>query len=327
MLRRLILDPLVLLLLATVGLAVLLPAQGPFASAVDVVATAAIVALFFFHGAKLSREAVMAGLANWRLHLLILGTTFVLFPLQGVGMVSLSSGLFTAPISAGILYLAVLPSTVQSSIAFTSIARGNVPAAVAAASASQVLGVFLTPLLVGLVMGRQGGEMSLSSIGSVMLIVLLPFILGHLSRPLIGGWVGRHRSVISINDRAAILISVYGAFSQATVDGLWRQLPPVDLLVLAVLCTGLLAVVLLITFSVGRAAGLPLEDRITYLFCGSKKSLVQGIPMARVLFAGPDLGLILLPLMLFHQIQLMVCAWIAAHYAARGDDGAPDQLK
>lgn len=320
MLRRLILDPLILLLLLTVGLALLWPARGPLAQIVDVAATVAIILLFFFHGAKLSREAVMAGLVNWRLHLLILGTTFLLFPLLGLGVAALTGGLFLRAITAGILYLAVLPSTVQSSIAFTSIARGNVPAAVAAASASQVLGVFLTPLLVGLLMGRQGADLSLSSLGSVLLIVLLPFIAGHLSRPLTGEWVGRHRSVISINDRAAILISVYGAFSQATIDGLWRQLPASELLLLAAVCTLLLAVVLLITHFTGRLLGLPLADRITYLFCGSKKSLVQGIPMARVLFAGPDLGLILLPLMLFHQIQLMVCAWIAAHYGARTDD-------
>ena len=309
------------------GLAVLAPAVGPFAQFVDVAATAAIVTLFFFHGAKLSREAVMAGLVNWRLHLLILGTTFLVFPVLGVGLAALSAGWFVPAVSAGILSLAVLPSTVQSSIAFTSIARGNVPGAVAAASASQVLGVFLTPLLAGVLMGRRGGEMSLSSVGSVMLIVLLPFVVGHLSRPLIGGWVGRHRAIISFNDRAAILISVYGAFSQATVEGLWRQLPVGDLLLLVLLCCLLLAVVLLFTHLVGRAAGLPLNDRITYLFCGSKKSLVQGIPMARVLFAGPDLGLILLPLMLFHQIQLMVCAWIAAHYGARDDEGDSAQLK
>lgn len=316
-LRRLLPDPLVLMLLATVGLATLLPATGVAAQVVDWMATAAIVILFFFHGAKLSREAVVAGLSAWRLHILILLSTFLLFPLLGVGIVSLFGDAMLPPLAIGILFLAVLPSTVQSSVAFTSIARGNVPAAIASASASQVLGVFLTPILVGLIIQHHGAEFAPGGLGKILLIVLLPFIVGHLSRPLIGAWVGRHKALIGISDKSAILLSVYSAFSGAMVDGIWQRLPPVDLIVLAGICLGMLALVLAITWFGGRLAGLPLEDRIALQFCGSKKSLVQGIPMARVLFAGPDLGLILLPVMIFHQIQLMACAWIAAHYARR----------
>lgn len=317
MFRRLIPDPFILLLIATVALAALLPATGRMAMVVDWAATAAIVLLFFFHGAKLSRRAVMDGLANWRLHLLVLGATFLMFPLLGLGTVALIGDGLAPPLLVGVLFLSVLPSTVQSSIAFTSMARGNVPAAIASASASQVLGVFLTPLLVGLVVGRQGGSMSLAGLGEVLLIVLLPFLLGHFSRPLIGAWVDRHKPLIGLSDRSAILLAVYSAFSDATVNGLWSRLPARELLVLAGVCMALLAVVLALTWLAGRIAGLPTEDRITLLFCGSKKSLVQGVPMARVLFAGPDLGLILLPVMIFHQIQLMACAWIAGRYARR----------
>ena len=311
MLRRLLPDTFILLLLATVGLATLFPAQGLFAAIVDHAATAAIVLLFFFHGARLSRQSVLAGLVNWRLHVMILATTFLLFPLLGLATVALAGDRLARPVAAGIVYLCLLPSTVQSSIAFTSMARGNVPAAVASSSASQLLGVFLTPLLVGLLMGRQGAGFSFSSLGTVLLIVLLPFVAGHLARPLIGGWVDRNRKIVGINDKAAILISVYGAFSEAMAAHIWQRLPPVELLLIAAICVAMLAVVLAFTWFAGARAGLPRGDRIALLFCGSKKSLVQGIPMARVLFAGPDLGLILLPVMIFHQIQLMACAWIA----------------
>jgi len=318
MLGRLIPDPFILMLLATVGLATLLPATGAAAHAVSSTATLAIVLLFFFHGAKLSREAVVQGLNNLKLHAMILGTSFLLFPLLSMAITGLAGHYLLPALVLGITYLSVLPSTVQSSIAFTSMARGNVPAAIASASASQVLGVFLTPMLVGLLAHRHGGDLGLGGLGNVLLIVLVPFIAGQLCRPLIGGWVAKHKSIVSISDRSAILLSVYSAFSDAVANHIWSRLPLWDLLLLALVCTVLLIAVLAFTWLLGRFAGLPLEDRIVLLFCGSKKSLVQGIPMARVLFAGPDLGLILLPLMIFHQIQLMTCAWIAGRIARKG---------
>jgi sodium/bile acid cotransporter 7 len=67
-----------------------------------------------------------------------------------------------------------------------------------------------------------------------------------------------------------------------------------------------------------RRLGFSREDEITIVFCGSKKSLSSGIPMAKVFFAPGALGMVILPLMLFHQIQLMVCAVLAAQWARRG---------
>ena len=318
--RQLIPDPFILLLLSTVGLATILPAKGAEAVWVGYLSNFAIVMLFFFHGAKLSREAVLAGLGHWRLHLMIFGTTFLLFPLLGVAEVHILHGtILPSPLLVGILYLAVLPSTVQSSIAFTSMARGNVPAAIAAASVSQVLGVFLTPIMIGMLASARGGSFSFSNLGSVLLIVLVPFIAGQIARTWIGGWVGRHKSLIGITDRSAILLAVYSAFSSAVVGGLWSRLPLSVLALLAAACIVLLAVVLAFTQLLGKQMGLPREDRITLIFCGSKKSLVQGIPMAKALFSGPDLGLILLPIMIFHQIQLMACAWIARRFAEESD--------
>lgn len=317
MLRRLLPDPFVIALLVTLVLATILPAQGVGVPVVNALATAMIVLLFFFHGARLSRQAIVEGIRNWRLHVAILISTFVMFPLLTLGLSHVGSGWLSHPLWVGMLYLAALPSTVQSSIAFTSMARGNVPGAIASASASQVLGVFVTPPLVALLAGAQGAHVPLSGIGNVMLQVLVPFVAGHLLRPVIGEWVQRHKSAIAITDRGTILVSVYSAFSAAVVEGLWTRVDGATIAVLLLLCVSVLAAALLFTWGMGRALGFARADRITILFCGTKKSLIQGVPMARVLFSGPDAGLVLLPVMIFHQLQLMACAWIAQRYARR----------
>lgn len=319
MLKKLLPDPFILSLLASVGLATLLPASGQVAVLVDHLATLMIVILFFFHGAKLPRQAVIEGLMHWRLHLLVFSFTFALFPLIGLGLSLLLPGLLSPILWVGVLYLVALPSTVQSSIAFVSIAKGNVPAAIASASASQMLGVFLTPLLVSLLIGAQGSDVEASGIGKVALIVLLPFVVGHLLRPWIGGFIDRYKVVIGFTDRATILVAVYSAFSAAVIEGIWGRLPLPELAILLLLCCALLALLLLLTQQAGRRLGFSREDETVVVFCGTKKSLVQGVPMARVLFPGPDLGVILLPIMIFHQVQLMVCAWLARRYADRAE--------
>lgn len=322
MLKRLIPDPFILGLLGALLLASLLPAQGAGGDIVDVMATGAIVLLFFFQGAKLSPHSVIEAVRHWRLHLAVLASTFLMFPLLGLALAWAMPTLLPSPLWTGMLYLAALPSTVQSSIALTSMARGNVAAAIAAASASQLLGVLLTPPLVGLLIGAQGAPVSLSGTGNILLRILAPFILGQLLRRLIGAWVTRRKAVISVTDRAAILLAVYSAFSAAVVEGIWHRVPPDMLAVLLALCLAMLLFALLFTATLARLMGFSREDRIVVIFCGTKKSLVQGVPMARILFAGPDLGLVLLPIMIFHQLQLMVCAWIARRYAA-GSAEAP----
>ncbi|MEH3106821.1 MAG: bile acid:sodium symporter [Sphingomonas fennica] len=327
MLRRFIPDPFLLVLIGTVLLATVLPASGRGAEAVSWAATAAIVLLFFLHGAKLPREAVVAGIRHWRLHLAILASTFLVFPLVGLVAARALPGIMPAPLWTGVLFLAALPSTVQSSIAFTSLAGGNVPAAIASASASQIAGIFLTPLIVGLLASAHGGGVELGSIGGILLQLLLPFVAGHLLRPWIAGWVERNRRYLGYSDRSAILLSVYSAFSAAVIEGIWQRLPLPVLAVLMVVCAAILAVMLAITQAGTRALGFSREDRIAAVFCGTKKSIVSGIPMARVLFSGPDVGLILLPIMIFHQMQLMACAWLARRWAdaaeTRKEQGAP----
>ena len=313
--RRLVPDRFILALIATVALASLLPARGSFAEFADHLATAAIVLLFFVHGAKLPRSAVMAGLTHWRLHLLIMACTYALFPLLGLALAGALPGLLPPALWTGMLFLCAMPSTVQSSIAFTSTAGGNVPAAIAAASASQLLGIVLTPALVSLLAEAHGGSIDVSGIGPILLQLLVPFLAGHLLRPWIGGWIERHKPLTAITDRSAILISVYSAFSAAVVGGIWSRLPLPSLVALIGVCMVLLALILIVTRGLARLFGFSREDEITIVFCGSKKSIVTGVPMARVLLPGPEMGVVLLPLMIFHQIQLMACAWLAQRYA------------
>lgn len=308
-------EPFVLALLATVLLATLLPARGGWAEVAGVAADVGIVLLFFLHGAKLSREAIVAGLRNLRLHAAVLASTFLLFPLLGLLLARALPG----PLAAGMLFLTLLPSTVQSSIAFTAIARGNVAAAVCSASFSNLLGIVLTPALVALLMGRTGGAagggISLGSVETILLQLLLPFVVGHLLRPWIGGFVARRKAMLSLVDRGSILLVVYTAFGAAVVEGLWHRVSGADLLLILALSLVLLAAVLLATWSAGRALGLSREDAIVLVFCGSKKSLASGVPMAGVLFPPAQVGLVLLPVMLFHQVQLIACAVIARRYA------------
>jgi sodium/bile acid cotransporter 7 len=318
LLRRLSLDTYTLLLLGMVILASLLPASGTAAVAFGHLTTLAIGLLFFLHGAKLSREALFAGLTNWRLHLLVLACTFVMFPLLGLVLKPLALLLLTPDLYLGILFLCVLPSTVQSSIAFTAMARGNVAAAVCSASASNFLGIFLTPLLVGLLVVRGGASgSSLDSILSIVEQLLLPFLAGQLLRPWIGPWIERHRPVLRWVDQGSILLVVYTAFSASVIEGLWQKLSAGSLVALAAFSCLLLALALGLATVASRKLGFGKEDEIAIVFCGSKKSLASGIPMAKVLFSHTALGTIILPLMLFHQIQLMVCAVLARRWAKR----------
>ena len=317
-------DSFTLSLLGTVALATVLPCRAAFAHVMEAVTTTAIVLLFFLHGAKLSREAILQGLGAWRLHLMVFASTFVLFPVLGLALHVAPRALLDPAIGAGLLFLCLLPSTVQSSIAFTSIAGGNVPAAVCSASGSSLIGIFLTPLLAGLLMGAHGrGRNELQAVESVAAELLAPFVAGHLSRPLIKGWLERYKSVTGLVDRGSILLVVYTAFSAAVVQGLWRRLSAPDLVQVLVWDGVLLAVALGLTTVAARALGFRKADEITIVFCGSKKSLAAGVPMAGVLFPAAQVGLLIVPLMLFHQIQLIVCGILARRYAEAARRPAP----
>jgi sodium/bile acid cotransporter 7 len=314
-------------LVVTVALASFLPAHGKGLPIFNGITNIAVGLLFFLHGARLSREAIVAGITHWRLHSLIFTTTFILFPIIGLLLKPVLQPLVTPELYLGIMFLCCLPATVQSAIAFTSMARGNVPAAVCSASASSLLGIFITPLVVGLVVvNASNSPVSFDAVGKIMLQLLFPFVLGQVLRRWIGGWVHKHKILLKVVDQGSILLVVYTAFSEAVNEGLWHNTPVPALLGLIVACAVILACALLITTIMGRVMHFNIPDRITLLFCGSKKSLASGIPMAQVLFAGHAVGAIVLPLMLFHQIQLMVCAMLAGRFAKRpgAEEGGDD---
>ena len=311
-------DSFTLTLIGVVLFASLLPATGQIAVGLGWLTNIAISLLFFLHGAKLSRESIIAGAGHWRLHVLVFSLTFVLFPLFGFALKPLLTPMIGADLYVGMLYLCALPATVQSAIAFTSLARGNIPAAICSAAASSLFGIFLTPLLVTLLLNVHGdGGSTIDAILKISVQLLLPFIAGQIARRWIGAWVARHKNGLKFIDQGSILLVVYSAFGEAVNEGIWQQIPLWELAGLVVACCILLALVLLASAMLGKAFGFNREDRITILFCGSKKSLATGVPMAQVLFAGSTIGVLILPLMLFHQIQLMVCAVVAQRYADR----------
>jgi sodium/bile acid cotransporter 7 len=308
--RRTPVDPYLLLLLGTVGLAALLPARGTAADVASGASTAAIAFLFFLYGARLSTREALDGLKHWRLHVTVLACTFVVFPVLGLAARGLVPVFLTDPLYQGLLFLTLVPSTVQSSIAFTSVARGNVPAAICAGSFSSLVGIVVTPLLAAALLGSTGGGFSADSVLKIVAQLLVPFVAGQLLRRWIGGFVARHKRILGLVDRGSILLVVYTAFSEGVVRGVWHQVSPVRLAGLLAVEAVLLAVMLALTWYGAKALRFGREDRIAIQFAGSKKSLASGLPMASVLF-GAHASLAVLPLMLFHQMQLMVCAVIA----------------
>jgi solute carrier family 10 (sodium/bile acid cotransporter), member 7 len=316
-LSRFRIDPYLFALIGVVALAALLPARGAGAPIVDGGVYGAIALLFFLYGARLSPQAVAAGIAHWRLQSLVFASTFILFPAIGLVLTALLRPFLSPDMSLGLMFVCVLPSTVQSSIAFTSIARGNVPAALCAASISNLFGILLTPALVALLLNAHGAGFSMTAVKDIALQLLAPFLAGQIVRPLIGAWLLRHKTITSIVDRGSILVVVYAAFSAGMTAGVWSQLSLASLTLVLLLDATMLGLVLVATTLVARWSGFSTEDEIAIVFVGSKKSMAGGIPMANILFPGHAVALIVLPLMLFHQAQLFVCATLAQRYAQR----------
>lgn len=327
MLARIKPDGFTLALLAVVLLATFLPCEGQSAIAFGWATKAAITLLFFMHGAKLSRTAIMEGIGAWQLHLAVTASTYLLFPALALLLATLPDRILDNDLKSGLLFLSILPSTVQSAIAFTSMAGGNIAAAVCSASLSNVLGVFLTPLLAGLLIHTQGAghHDTLQAIKSVAMTLLLPFIVGHLSRPLTAGFVNRHKAMLGRLDRGSILLVVYTAFSAAVIGGLWSRVSGRDIFVILIVSSVLLMAMLLLTWRAGRFA-FSRQNEIILVFGGSQKSLASGVPMAAALFPAAQVGMIILPLMLFHQVQLIACAFIARAYGSSKEAVSEDDL-
>lgn len=298
-LRRLRIDPFVMAIMVAVVVAAFLPAAGGAADALSWITKIGIAVLFFLYGARLERREMVMGLKHWRLHSVVLAFTFVLFPVFGLLGKWALTPLIGATLAAGFLFMTLVPSTVQSSITFVSIARGHVGAAVVSASMSNLLGVAVTPLLVLALMTTNGSvHISAESIVEIVLMLLLPFIVGQALRNRVLPITAKI-SRIDLFDKTVIVLVVYAAFSEGVVDGVWSMIGISELVWLTVACCVLLAVVLGLTELTARLLGFDVRDKRVVQFCGSKKSLATGLPMAAVLFAGQPVGMLVLPLMLF----------------------------
>ncbi len=321
MLKLLALDRFTILLFVMVILASILPVSGHAAEIFSVITTAAIAVLFFLHGAKLSREAVMQGLTHWKLHGLVFAITFAVFPILGLLAKPILVPMLGQELYWGFLFMCFLPSTVQSSIAFTSVARGNVAAAVCSASFSNIIGMFITPIMVAFfILGQTShGFDPTSSIIQITLLLLVPFILGQILRPYVFPHMQKRPKIVKVFDQFSILMVVYGAFSSAVVAGLWSQISMSTLMLLILACSVLLTLIMLLSLYIPKWLGFNAADQKTIFFCGSKKTLASGVPMAQILFIGQPIGMIVLPIMIFHQIQLMVCGVVANYWSKQSE--------
>lgn len=285
----------------------------------EIVTKAGVALIFFLHGLTLSFAALRAGVVNWRLHVFVQASTYVLFPLLGLGLNALLGPRVSPELALGLFFLCALPSTVSSSVAMTAVARGNVAGAVFNATLSSLVGIVLTPLWITWVMRTTGAA---PDIGPVMLDLLkwlvLPLVVGQGLRPWLGARVQAHKARIGLVDRGTILLLVYTSFCDSFQQGVWTGHGVGQVVLMAVVCTVLFAVVMGFTAFVSRALGFGRADQIAAIFCGSKKTLASGVPMAKLIFGThPGLGLILLPIMIYHPLQLIVCGVLAQRWGRR----------
>ena len=317
-------DRFLMAILAAAVLASIFPATGAAVPVLSWASKAMIAVLFFLYGVRLSPQQSLEGLRNWRLHAVILAFTYLVFPLLGLAMRFLQPHVLSPELYLGMLWVCLVPSTVQSSINFTSIARGNVAGAIVSAWFSNLIGVVLTPLLAIALMQTTGGlRIDARSIADIVLQLLVPFVLGQLSRRWTAGFVQRHKR-LKLVDQGSIILVVYSAFSEGMREHMWSRVAVGDIVKLVLVCLAVLALMLWLSWHVARLLGFDRAHRIAIQFCGTKKSLATGVPMATVLFAGmPAVGLVVLPLMVFHQAQLMACSALAGRYARRATDPVP----
>lgn len=321
-------------MLAAIALASAAPSLGRSGGPLrgELLADAGIFLVFLLHGASLSGAAVRAGMSRWRLHLVVQLFTFAVFPVVWLALAAAFGRWVPAPLRFGFFFLAALPSTISSSVAMTAIARGNVPGAIFNAVLSNLLGIVLTPLLVGAARAQAGSGPPLGrAILGIAGLVLVPLAAGQALRPLAGAWLARHRGRTSSLDKCVVVLIVYVAFCDSAAAGLWSGQGP-RLVALAVAgALALLGVVLALTTAVAGWLGFEKEDEIAAVFCGSKKALSSGVAMAKVLF-GAQAGVTVLPVMCYHQLQLFVCSALAERYARRppkagGDPGSPGRAR
>jgi solute carrier family 10 (sodium/bile acid cotransporter), member 7 len=300
------------LLIAAILLASFLPVSGGLRDAAQFASNAAVFLLFFLNGLRLPRHEVMAGLGNHRLLWPLALWVFGVMPATGWVLWQLGAGWMPSLVALGFLFLGTLPSTVQSATAYSSLAGGNVASSVVAAALLNILGVFITAPLFSALAGGAGAHFDSAGLVKVATILLLPFFLGQIMQNQLGGWVKEHRGLVTAMDRASIAIAVYVAFSGAVEQGIWGKVDSAGWLLLGIGCAMLLLIGYGGAWLLSGWLSLPRGDRIVMLFAGAQKSVAMGAPLASVLFAPEAAGIILLPVLAYHLVQLIVSAPLAA---------------
>ena len=280
-----------------------------------------VALIFFLNGVSLSFAAMKAGAMRWPVHLAVQATTFLVFPLTGVVLLWISDAWMPEELAIGFFFLCALPSTVSSSVALTAAARGNAPAAVFNATLSSLIGVVVTPLWVSWRLKAEGGGIDAGGvIVDLLLWLVLPLLAGQVARRWLAGWAGRNKRRIQTVDRGTILLIIYTSFCDSIARGVWSEQGAGVVAMAAAGSLVLFFAVMGIVSAVARLAGFSVEDRIAAVFCGSKKTIASGVPMAQLLFAAdPRLGVILLPLMIYHSLQLVICGVLAGRWARRSE--------
>ncbi len=309
---QLIPDRFVLMLIATLALAWVFPVRGNILAVMQDAMFAGIFLLFFLHGLRLPRREVANAARGWRVQAAMLLYSFGVMPIAGWALAQLAAPALPAILAAGIIYLSVLPSTVQSAVSYSSIGGGNVAASVVGAAISNLAAILLTPMLVILLIGGVGGIAASSSIViKIATMLLLPFAMGQAAQHWLGAWAVKQKALLSLFDRGVILLAVYIAFAGAVASGVLMQVSGEAMIALGLTIAIMLSAAFGGAMLLGIMLGLARKDLISLLFAGAHKSIAAGAPMAALLF-GEQAGLIILPAILYHMAQLIVSAPIAA---------------
>ncbi|SIS70099.1 solute carrier family 10 (sodium/bile acid cotransporter), member 7 [Zobellia uliginosa] len=318
---KLKIDRFVLSVMVVIALAYLFPQWGIPESKIpiDSISAIGISLIFFFYGLKLSPSKLKDGLKNWRLHLLVQSSTFLIFPLLVLLFYPLIQNEGQEIIWLAFFFLAALPSTVSSSVVMVSIAKGNIPAAIFNASISGIIGVILTPLWMGLFVKNAQTEFDFAEIYLQLIVqIILPVLLGVGLQRFWGAYAQKYGKQLTLFDKSIILLIIYKSFARSFDENIFNAISFLDLLLLFVAVLALFGFLYVLTGFLAKKLKFNTEDRITAQFCGTKKSLVHGTVFAKIIFGNAaTIGIILLPLMLFHALQLLIISVLASKMGAK----------
>lgn len=317
--KKIQIDKFVLSMLLAVLISFIFPVLGSNQSIIrlDIIAKYGVTIVFFLHGANLSFDAIKKGAANWKLHIFVQTITYVIFPIFGFFIFFITQDFLPISIRLGFFFLCALSSTISSSVTMTAIGNGNVAGAVFDATISGILGMMATPFLMSLIMNSNNISQfdTIDAMLKIAKTLLLPFILGQISRPLLKNIISKHKKIVTLTDRTTIVLIVFVAFCNANLDKIWQNTSLSVIFIIAVLVAATLFLILFLTTEAAKFFKFNHQDKVAGVFASSTKSLANGAPIAAILFMGnPNMSMILLPIMFYHQFQLIACSILAGKW-------------